>query len=494
MTMLHTNDQATLNRKGISQEQLEYQIQKFTIGFAYTCLHQPATPGKGIIQLSPQETEPLVEFYDQQIAQGLKATKFIPASGAATRMFKSLFEFDQSSTSEQAKKEGEEPMHAFFSGLKDFAFYPALKNKLSGTPTPSELVAKLLHSHGLDYGQKPKGVLAFHHYPQYVLTAAEEHLFEGVAYAREVSGNVNLHFTVSPEHLQLFQDVVQPRVKQIEVETGIQFHIVFSFQKSSTDTVAVNPDNSLFRNEKDELVFRPAGHGALIENLNEIDSDVIFIKNIDNVAEQSLLPETVQFKKALAAKALQVQKTTFNLLRLLEKPVPEHVQQAREFLLHELKLPNVPTEVEGVHALLNRPIRVCGMVKNEGEPGGGPFWVLQPNGSIQLQIVESAQVDLKNSTQKALFEESTHFNPVDLVCLVKDYKGNKFELTQFVDHEAGFISEKSFNGKPLKAMELPGLWNGAMANWLTLFVEVPPNTFNPVKTVMDLLRKAHQHK
>lgn len=358
----------------------------------------------------------------------------------------------------------------------------------------------LLSEVGLNYGQLPKGVLKFHHSGKEVRTAMEEHLAEGALYAKNKLGKVNLHFTVSPEHRVLFKTLVDKKREQFEKRYSVDYDISFSVQKESTDTIAVDLENKPFLNEDGSLLFRPGGHGALIENLNDIDGDIIFIKNIDNVVPDSFKFSTVAYKKLLAGWIVRLQKKIFDYLRLIESGKYSHsqIEEMIRFLQNELNMRNPGIKLlEDAELILylkrkfNRPIRVCGMVRNSGEPGGGPFFAVNTDGTISLQILESSQIDLVNPEKNALFEKGTHFNPVDLVCAVKNYKNEKFNLPDFVDKNTGFISRKSKDGRELKALELPGLWNGAMSDWNTVFVEVPIETFNPVKTVNDLLRPEH---
>ena len=433
--------------------------------------------------------------------------KFVPASGAASRMFKNLFEF----LSAEYDKPTTKFEQAFFDGIKDFAFYDDLNvacQRTAGKDIPGlmeegnykAVVAALLETAGLNYGALPKGLLKFHKYPEGSRTPLEEHLAEGALYARNAAGNVNVHFTVSKEHLPYFKQLVSEKQSDYEKKFNVKYSVSFSEQKPSTDTIAADMQNEPFR-DNGKLVFRPGGHGALIENLNDIDADVIFIKNIDNVVPDKIKDSTVLFKKIIGGVLISLQQQIDKYVELLEsgKYTMDNVREIITFVQQKLFIRNPETKIFEdsdlvVYLLkkLRRPIRVCGMVKNVGEPGGGPFLAYNRDGSYSLQILESSQIDLKNPESKAMFEASTHFNPVDLVCAVKNRKGEKYNLPDFVDKNTGFISLKSKNGKELKALELPGLWNGAMSDWNTVFVEVPISTFNPVKTVNDLLREQHQ--
>lgn len=497
---MRDSDLTQLKNHGVTPDMVEKQIEQFKKGFPFANILRPAVIDDGITSFSEEREENLVQFYKQSLKRGVRPAKFVPASGAATRMFKDLFAFTavgRENSRELAKKE---PYSTLFAELEKFPFYSQLE-KVKGLDIDNQydVISAILNDHGLGYGSKPKGVLSFHNYESGVRTASMEHLFEGADYAIDKDGVVNLHFTVSPEHLSLFKDSVQELAANMERELEIKFNITYSFQKPSTDTIAVDTDNRPFRGVDGNLVFRPAGHGALIENLNDMDADVIFIKNIDNVASQDLLDWTTYYKMILAGYALELQGKTFDIIRRIELYENSAIDEGLNFVVSMMNKA-LPSGFESLSQTekqqwivqqLNRPIRVCGMVKNEGEPGGGPFWVQGSDGAT-LQIVESAQVDLKDAAKAKIFNQSTHFNPVDLICLTKNHKGEKFSLPDFVDRDAGFISEKSVEGKPIRALELPGLWNGAMADWLTFFVEVPPQTFNPVKTVMDLLRPAHQ--
>jgi Domain of unknown function (DUF4301) len=436
----------------------------------------------------------------------------VPASGAASRMFKALFEFKDAFQHAQADEQlaKNKALTAFFKDLRKFAFYQNLEESMAAkglnlsqalADKKYDLVlANLLEDSGLGYGNLPKGLLQFHSYESFTRTPAEEHLVEGANYAKDAQGKVLLHFTVSPEHRSRFDELMAKVKNRYEKEYGVSYEIGFSEQKLSTDTIAVGLDNQPFRNKDGSLLFRPAGHGALLENLNELDADIIFVKNIDNVVPDRLKATTYTYKKAIAGLLLDYQQRIFAYLDQLDKGEANDqlLDEIASFLEKELcvktdqSFASKDLKISYLRGKLNRPIRVCGMVKNEGEPGGGPFWAKNSDGSMSLQIAESAQIDMDNAAQKAIAASATHFNPVDLVCATKDYKGRKFDLLQFRDPMTGFISEKSKDGKTLKALELPGLWNGAMADWNTLFMEVPIETFNPVKTVNDLLRDQHQ--
>ncbi|MFN3783322.1 MAG: DUF4301 family protein [Spirosomataceae bacterium] len=491
--MFSQQDLAQIQSRGSELAVVEEQITYFKKGFPFMQLEAAATVGHGIIRLSADDLRTYIDRY-AQLSKNAVILKFVPASGAASRMFKSLF---------AAKEEGkvDASVEQFLHELPRFAFYQSLL-KVQKTDGMAGVLAALLDEEGLDYGKMPKGLLEFHTYPDgTVRTAVEEHLVEGALYA-ESKGIVRLHFTVSPEHKEKFKVLIDSVLDKYELRFGVKYEIGFSVQKPSTDTIAVDENNEPFRQPDGQLLFRPAGHGALLENLAEQEADLIFIKNIDNVVPDHLKETTVQYKKALAGLVLDCQATLFAYAQKLENDAIEEalLDEIMTYLANRLGT-LAPDEAKNwqkeekrafARAKVNRPLRACGMVQNVGEPGGGPFWAKNSDGSVSLQVVESAQVDMQNEVQKELFTKATHFNPVDLICTSKNYKNEKFDLLQFRDDETGFITEKSQSGKSLKAQELPGLWNGSMSDWNTLFVEVPLITFNPVKTVNDLLRKEHQ--
>ena len=504
---MEEKDLKQLQAKGISVEKFEQQLGEFKTGFPFLKLEGSATIGAGIVAPTADEVKQYVKVWNDYKAQGKKIVKFVPASGAASRMFKDMFAFvdaDYSVPTTDFEKK-------YFDNIEKFAFYDALDALLKAQKGKGikELIAEgdyksvakgMLSKDGLNYGQLPKGMLLFHSYPEGARTPMEEHLVEGAMYAAS-NGEANVHFTVSHEHLDFFKAKVAEKVDGYAKKFGVKYDISFSEQKPSTDTVAANPDGTPFRNEDGSLLFRPGGHGALIENLNEIAADVIFVKNIDNVVPDRLKPETVEWKQVIAGVLVTLQKKAFEYLEVLDSGKYDHeklVEIAR-FVKHELccvkkDLKDLEDTDLAIYLKkkLNRPMRVAGMVKNVGEPGGGPFLAYNQDGTYSLQILESSQIDKNNEQYMKYFKEGTHFNPVDLVCAVKDYKGNAFNLPDYVDRTTGFISSKSKNGKELLALELPGLWNGAMSDWNTIFVQVPLETFNPVKTVNDLLRPQHQ--
>ncbi len=473
--MFSKEDLQQIEKHGLTSERVERQIENFRTGFPYLGIVRAAAAGDGVKVLAEEEIARAEARYDNEAKQ-LKIVKFVPASGAATRMFKELFEF----VNDGRRGKG---VDTLLENIEKFAFYPELARYIEAGASDKDIVEAIVKC-GLCYGSKPKGLVTFHSYPDGGRKAVEEHLVEGAAYARS-GDTAHIHFTVSSEHMGGFWDVLGATQPYYEERFGVKYDVSFSVQKPSTDTVAVNPDNTPFRTESGELLFRPAGHGALIENLNDIDADVI----IDNVTTDERRGPTVRYKKALAGILLELQEQAFEYLKVLEVGCDDPAPIAR-FIEEKLcvKLPENYTSAM-LKRILDRPVRVCGMVRNEGEPGGGPFWVAAEDGTESLQIAESSQIAPENAD---LMKAASYFNPVDIVCGVKNSRGAKFDLTQFTDPATGFISSKSSGGRELRAQELPGLWNGAMAKWNTVFVEVPVATFSPVKTVLDLLRPEHQ--
>lgn len=509
-------DLKQLKHKGITKKTVEKQLIRLKNGMSYSDLIAAATLKKGIESFDENEIKDYVELYETN-QDKLSIVKFVPASGAASRMFKFLFQFlkkydpDAQTIKEYAERQNDTLILSFIENLEAFPFYNEVILQLKKTNLEYDglssdqkhllFVKTMLDTNALNYSFFPKGLLPFHKYGRESITAFQEHLFESTLYACS-NGSANLHFTVSKQHHNYFLEVLHQIKNSLEQKTNTTFKVSFSYQKEATETVALTNKDKVYRTDDDSILFRPAGHGALLENLNDLDNDLVFIKNIDNIVVSNKNIEVSKYKKLLAGVLLDVQKEVFSNLHKLDKG---HLTQA-DFKLIALFLRyrlNVPI-VQNFDALtaeqktvflkekLNRPIRVCGMVKNEGEPGGGPFWVKDKTGSISLQIVEFAQIDFRRKNQQELVYKATHFNPTDLVCGVKNYKGEKFNLLDFVDPEAAFITMKTQNGTEIKALELPGLWNGSMAYWNSIFVEVPLETFNPVKTVNDLLKPAHQ--
>lgn len=504
--MYNQQELASIKAHGLEPRDVEEQVRKFAKGFKPLHIIAPATAKNGIKCLSEARLLEYVTLYE---ASKAKKVKFVPASGAASRMFKKLFEVMDSYKGPQdyEKAMADKAIADLCNNITKFAFYADLQEVLKKQGTSVEDVLKnkqidvllqaILTDKGLNYGKLPKGLLKFHKTDYGCITPFEEHLIEGAAYAA-TNSTAYLHFTVSDNHKELFESKLHEVLSFYSKKYNCNFEVSFSVQKPETDTVAVDENNNPIHTSDGGLVFRPGGHGALIANLSQIDADLIFIKNIDNVVQDRLKADTLLYKKAVAGMLLSNQAKIYDYLRKLDEGVSDALIQEIEAFI-KVKLQILPPaeyplfsdnqKIDFLRAKLNRPIRVCGMVKNEGEPGGGPYWVKGIDGSVQLQILESTQIP---DDKKDIMVSATHFNPVDLVCSTVDYKGNKFDLPRYVDQQTGFISSKSIEGKTVRALELPGLWNGAMSDWITLFVEVPATTFNPVKTVNDLLRDAHQ--
>lgn len=508
------SDIQQIQDKGLTLEKVEEQLTMFDMQIPYVNLKAHATIGDGILRLEETEKEKFIALYKAE-KERLDIVKFTPASGAATRMFKSLYRFleiyepKKSTINSYINNEKAQDVRTFLIGSDKLPFYDniiALVNEESNHKELSSdefyylFVKSMLDENGLHLGNFPKGLMPFHKYKNHLATPFQEHLFEAASYACNREKSV-LHFTITEHHLEKFKNKEKEILNIIEEKTNCKFSISYSFQSPATDTIAVDLKNNPLRDQKGKLVFRPGGHGALIQNLNMMNADIIFIKNVDNVVVHKYANEIANNKKILAGKLIDLQKKIFAFLEKLHQPISDDdIVTILNFLHNELNV-QISEEFEKysrnyqiayLKEKLNRPLRVCGMVKNEGEPGGGPFWVKHENGSVSLQIVESAQIDKKNDYHQQIFKQSTHFNPVDIVCGIKNYKGEKFDLTKFVDKKAYFIASKSKSGKKLKALELPGLWNGGMAFWNTVFIEVPLITFNPVKTVNDLLKPPHQ--
>jgi hypothetical protein len=505
--------------RGLTVAKVREQLAVFKKGPGFCRLNRPCTPGDGIMILNRSDEERLFAIFEQTAAEG-RALKFIPASGAATRMFKSLLDIrnrlnpPDATLSQKAAvldKNDEKVLQEFSRNLPKYAFYKDLQTVLErrgmkldelcrqGQYQP--LLDSLLSSPGLDLARRPKGLIPFHVYADHVRTPLEEHLKEATAYLKDRQGLVRLHLTVSAGQENPFKEFLKRILKRYE-QGGIKFQITFSDQNPGTDTLAVDKNNQPLRDRQNQLIWHPGGHGALLNNLNALQGDIIFIKNIDNVGPDRLKAEIIRYKKILGGLLITLQERIFEFLEKLTNDAagPNDLAQAFRFIHEWLSIETPAAVKQGSEAAkvrfliqcLHKPLRICGMVKNEGEPGGGPFWVEDPDGSVSLQIVESSQVNHALPEQETLWQSSTHFNPVDLVCGVRDYTGQPFDLRQFIDPQKGFISSKSRDGEEYQVYEWPGLWNGAMAYWNTVFIEVPLITFTPVKTFLDLLRKEHQ--
>jgi len=506
-----------IERKGLTVKKVIAQINLFKQGLPFANLLSAATIDDGILKLTIEDEEKAISFFENN-KNTLIIKKFVPASGAATRMFKFLFQFledynpKKETINAYINKNKATNMSIFLVGAEKLPFFDIVVNYIEASKIDFNtlddnekrllFIKTLLSKDSLDYSSFPKGLIPFHKYKEHSASAFEEHLFESAHYI--VTNNTAcLHFTISEKHNHEFDEEFKRIEEIVERKTGTSFDISYSFQKQSTETIAVTPNNTPFRNSDGSLLFRPSGHGALIENLNDIEADIIFIKNIDNVVVYRYEKDVAKYKKILAGILLELREQVYRYSKILDedqKITEAKLIEIAEFLANKMNVIiseefekyALKYQIDYLKEKLDRPIRVCGMVKNEGEPGGGPFWVRDKRGIKSLQIVESAQIDKKNKLQKKILKNATHFNPVDLVCSMRNYKGESYDLSKFVDTETAFISMKTKTGKELKALELPGLWNGAMAYWNTIFVEVPLITFNPVKTVNDLLKSAHQ--
>ncbi len=514
--MFTKQDTEQIKAHNLTPEKVNDQIAQIKQGMTFSNLVEAARIGNGIVKLSPDAQQAYIKAYNKLHDQ-ISIVKFVPASGAATRMFKFLFKFlnEFKADKQQIAAYGQthKDMQVFIQSLQFFPFYKLVMDRvkadnptyksLSETKKATAFVRAMLDEKQLNYGHYPKGLLPFHKYNKTIVTAFREHLLEATLYASS-NQKAHLHFTISEAHKSMFKAKLAQIRPVLEAETGTEFLVDFSYQNKATDTIAITTQDTLFRTPEGKLVFRPSGHGALLENLNALNHDIIFIKNIDNIVVYRKNKHVSEYRKLLAGVLLETQKQVFLYLKCLDN---DSITEAKLLEIAGFVTQKLCATIDAnfddfapskkvsyLHNRLNRPIRVCGMVKNEGEPGGGPFWVKDANGTISLQIVEFAQIDLSVQAQQNIVKNATHFNPTDLVCGVKDYKGNKFNLQNFVDHSAAFITTKSQNGTTIKALELPGLWNGSMAYWNSIFVEIPLETFNPVKTVNDLLKPAHQNE
>lgn len=474
-------DIAFLEQSGHTPQQVEFQLDCFRRGSRPIKVIRPATAGDGIIILSPSQKETYRQLWEKEY-RNYSVTKFVPASGAASRMFRALYEW-------QSEQKNTPETDLFFTRLHDFAFYQRIRNYSK----KNQLVEAILSSSGLNFGNLPKALLPFHHYRDNEITPLESHLLESLEYTNEKEEAYNVHFTFSPEHVEMAEEKIWKTLFDIEEQYGVDSSVLITSQHNETDTIAVDESNNPVREENGNLIFRPAGHGALLDNLSETCSDIVFIRNIDNILPPHKNVETVMWKKIMGGMFLQLRNDLFRYLGYLKSARVVSAKEMNEFCNSIfIAVPeNLKNNSDALawYSFLNRPMRLCGMVKNEGQPGGGPFWIKNENGMDSLQIVESAQF---SNGQMEILNQSTHFNPNDIVCSFRSHTGEYFDLGAFVDHNAFFISEKSFNGKKIKALELPGLWNGGMAGWITWFVEIPSSVFNPVKTVNDLLGENHR--
>lgn len=510
------NDTIQIQNHGLTIDKVKEQVSLIKSGMSYSNLKGAATIGNGILKMETNQESHYISVFERQ-RNKLSMVKFVPASGAATRMFKFLFQFlnsynfKEETLEDYMKRTNNEDIETFVNNLEKLPCFEEVVHKihkvisnyndLSHGERCIEFVKTMLNADRLNYSFYPKGLLPFHRYKDYVATAFEEHLFEAAFYASS-NNKSNLHFTISEVHHNKFQEELNYILEAVENKTGNSFNISFSYQKSATDAIALTQDKEIYREQNGSILFRPSGHGALLENLNDLDYDIAFIKNIDNLVVKDQLEVVCNYKKMLTGILLEVQEQVFKFLHQLDtgnlndndiEGITKFITQSLHMMIpDDFETASLESKIFYLKEKLNKPIRVCGMVKNEGEPGGGPFWVSDEKGVISLQIIEFAQIDISKPDQRRIVDNATHFNPTDLVCGIKNYKGESFDLLQYVDHNAAFITDKTQAETSIKALELPGLWNGSMAYWNSIFVEVPLITFNPVKTINDLLKPAHQ--
>lgn len=501
MYKFSSNEIKQIEIKGLQVNEVQRQLDLFQKGEAFTSLLRPATLEDGIVAFNDQQASDLIEFY-KSAKNSMTISRFVPSSGMATRMFKFLYYFldnfdsQKETLNQYLDQEKTYKLGVFLSGIKKLPFYEKIFNQIDSSKNVNlefryRFIQKTLES----YGKIPKGLIPFHRYENETRTAVQEQLKFGLHFAVS-NQKAHHHFTISSVMEKEFEQNTADLIKKIKKEKKIDIQIDFSFQHSSTDTIATSLNGEPFKDNQGQMIFRAGGHGSLLNNLNSIDADIVFINNIDNITTSKDHPKAAYYKQMLAGYLLKVQEQIFRYVQDIENNKEIDIDKMLAFCNETLHI-DVPKSLTGsalLHFLMNkfkRPIRVCGMVKNENEPGGGPFWVNNKGEQI-LQIVEGAQVDTSDNKQKTIFKSSTHFNPVDIVCGLKDHKGKSFDLHQYCDPDSYFITEKTHLGRPLMALEHPGLWNGAMAYWNTIFVEVPIATFNPVKIINDLLRPAHQ--
>lgn len=513
--MMTDKDTQQINKMGMTTEQIRQQLKNFEDGFPPLDVQKAATINDGIIRYSDEEMNKMATYYEEQLNK-ISVSKFVPASGAATRMFKFLFElynqYDENKDDLESIIKADESLNYFFSNIASFPFYEDLQNVLQKHHLSVEqlidnkqyntLIHYFLYEDGLNYGHLPKALIKFHKYNNHSRTPLEDHLIEGAMYGKYNNGIVNVHFTALADHKKLFNQLINTIHKRYEKYFKAKYNIAVSIQDPATNTIAVDPSNQPFRQSNGEMLFRPGGHGALLQNLNNLKQDIVFIKNIDNIVPDRNKDMLVHYKKALGGVLMHYVHQIHNYLVQLENPrniTDALLNEILDFTKNELCI--IPPEgfdpkerdltINYLFQKLNRPVRVGGMVKAHGDTGGGPFWARNPDGTISLQIAETKQLDLDNPKVQELYKHATHFNPTDFACYIKDFKGNKFDLNRFIDPNTGFITHKSAEGYTIKAQELPGLWNGGMSEWNTIFVEVPYETFNPVKTINDLLNEEH---
>jgi hypothetical protein len=494
--MIEITDQflKELDKHGMSIDEVEEQLIYFQKGTQKLDIQRPAVIADGILLIGEDSAEYYKSLYEESL-NSYQVGKFVPASGAASRMFKLLFNYleNEEITPEIEKFAENFEKFAFSKPVEDYLQLHGVELNGSDRENLKTIVEILLDNQGIGYGATPKALIDFHLYDNEIRKAVDEQLAEAASYAVNDDGTCHIHFTISEAHETRFRTYLNAVISKYEQRYGVRYRISWSFQRRKTDTLAVDKEFRPVKTNRGKLLFRPGGHGALLSNLQDLNDDIVFIKNIDNVQVESIQKEASEYKKLLGGKLIELKKASNAYLRALDEGVDSVTKdEIIDFAKEKLNL-DISNDIDEkkLHSLLNRPLRVCGMVKNEGEPGGGPFWVKQ-NGQVSLQIVEKAQIDFSDPEQKKAVEQSTHFNPVDIVCSLKNYKGESFNLNNYIERNWSFVSEKSYNGQPILALEHPGLWNGSMAYWNTVFIEVPLETFSPVKTVLDLIKPAHQ--
>lgn len=515
--LFHAGDLEAFRARGIAGEEAERQLVLLREPPPAMRLERPCAVGDGIETIDHGEVVRLSDLHEQAARQG-RCAKFVPASGAATRMFQSLLTVwgwgddvgrDRTEAAAAAGSVDAERTLHFLDRLEAFPFAEELRavlafrgydldNLLLGGAV-SDILDALLGREGLGYAELPKGLVKFHRSAQDGRTAFEEHLLEAAAYVRDVEGRARVHFTVAAEARAAFEEALERARPAIEKGLGVRLEVSFSIQSPATDTLALDGDGAPLRDARGALLFRPAGHGALLGNLAALLGDVVLVKNIDNVVPDTRKAPTIRWKRVLGGLVVERQREIFLRVARLRSPgiEPWALEEAATFAKARIGWsvpPGLDRDAVRLALLdrLDRPVRVCGVVRNEGEPGGGPFWVRHADGSATRQIVESAQIDPGDEAQREIFRAASHFNPVDLACGMLDAEGKSFDLERFVDPSASIVTRKAVDGREVSVLERPGLWNGAMAGWITFFVEVPSETFAPVKTVLDLLRPEHQ--
>jgi ribosomal protein S18 len=500
LSLFTQNDLRRIKKLGLTPRDVEKQMDLYRHGSNYLDLNRPCAINDGILSIQKAEMDELIKLYEREAGK-FRLLKFVPASGAASRMFAEWF-----SALEKDGFASPALNKSFLRNLKKYPFYSLIKknkraSQLIEKKNIKGLLDYILSANGLNFGWLPKALIPFHQYRAGdARTPLEEHLFEAVQYVRSAGDVCHLHFTISQEHKKDVAKKIKTVKSKYENFCRIKYIISSSVQSPSTNMLAVDENNLPLRDAEGNLIFRPGGHGSLLTNLQNLDADFIFIKNIDNIVPEKLLRKTLPYKKMLGGLALKIQQKIFATLRQMENDeidskqideIKNYCSRINIIFPRSITRQSLKQQKQNIFSSLNRPLRVCAIVRNEGEPGGAPFWVDERDGNQTLQIVESGHVDKSSPKQMAVWSAAQYFNPVDLVCCMKNYRGEKFNLDSYVNRDAYLITMKNEKGRSLKALESPGLWNGGMAYWNTIFVELPIIVFNPVKTVNDLLRPEH---